>query len=391
MRTGKCAILTHSYIPQDPRSWRQAKTLAGMGWEVECICLRNRGQEREEMIDGVRVIRLPVRHIQKNMGRYMIEYAAFSFLALLTLARRSGGRGYDVVQVNTPPDFLVFAALVPRARGARIVLDMQQPSPEFFAAHFRKSLRSVSTRAVILVERLSARLAHRLLVSGNAAREAYRKRGIPDSKMTVIPNCCEEDLFRPGRNGAAHRGTDSIRLLFHGTLIERYGIDTAIRAVALLRESRKEVRFDIYGEGEFAGELTELIRSLDLEESVQLHGYIARADVPEKIAEADIGLIPYKRDIFIDMMLPNKLFEYVATKKPFVVSPIRAILDHFPPPLLNTFDSESPWELAREIIRVVENGDESARRAEELFSLFEKECWGRVRRSYVDAIEGRSN
>lgn len=387
----RCVILTHSYYPEAPRPRRQALTLVERGWDVECICLRRPNQEEEEVVGGVHVIRLPVAHVRKNMRRYLFEYGAFFFLAMWTLARRSGPVKYDVVQVNTLPDFLVFAAVVPRLRGARVVLDMQQPSPEFFAAHFRRSLRSLPTRVVVLVEKMSARFAHHLLVSGEAARRTFRKRGIPDGKMTVITNSCDEKAFRPSPNGYNPGADGPIRLVYHGSIIERYGLDTAVRAVASLRESREEVVLDIYGEGEYEEQLLELIRSLRLEDCVRLHGWVDPEEVPERIGRADIGLIPYKRDIFIDMMLPNKLFEYVAMKMPFVVSPIRAILDHYPPSLLYTFGKGSPYDLAREVIRVHENVGEARRRAEQLYTQFEQECWGRVSRSYVAAIEGPSN
>lgn len=391
MRPKRCAILTHSYFPQDPRPRRQAAALLKKGWRVECICLRRADQDEQEVVEGVEVLRLPVQHIRKNLRRYLVEYGSFFLHAFALFARRSGPEKYDVVQVNTLPDFLVFAALVPRLRGARIVLDMRQPSPEFFAAQFGKSLRSLSTRLVMLVESLSARFAHHLLVSGEAARNTYRKRGIPDSKMTVILNSCDKTRFRPSTNGTRPAGNGPIRLVYHGTIIERYGIDTAVRAVASLRESIKEVTLDIYGEGEYTDSIRQLIRSLGLENCVHLHGYIDPSAVPEKIEDADIGLIPYKRDIFIDMMLPNKLFEYVAMKKPFVVSPIRAILDHYPPSLLHTFEKENPYDLAREIVHILENGEDARRRAEKLYAHFEKECWERVSRSYINAIDGHAN
>ncbi len=390
----RCAIVTHSYYPADPRPRRHAAALADRGWDVECIALRAPGQKRKETISGVRVLRLPVRHIRRNMRRYMFEYASFFLLAFITLAGRCIGRRYDVVQVHTLPDFLVFSALVPRLFGARIVLDLRQPSPEFFAAHFRRPLRSASCHAVILVERLSARFAHHILVSSEAALAAFRKRGLDGGKMTVVTNACDETFFRPSANGKTNGAgdrPDTIRLIYHGTLIRRYGVETAIRAVSLLRDSREDVRFDIYGEGEQAGALRELVRSLGLEETVKLHGFVPAEQLPAIIGAADIGLIPYERDIFIDMMLPNKLFEYVAMKKPFVVSPIPAVLNHYPPSLLYTFERESPYHLAREVIRIHENGDEAAARAEKLYDLFLEESWGAARRTYLEAIGDRSN
>src|SRR5690348_14286459 len=51
------------------------------------------------------------------------------------LLRRSDHirKPYAVVQANSRPDFLVFAALVPKLLGCRIVAYMQEPTPELAA------------------------------------------------------------------------------------------------------------------------------------------------------------------------------------------------------------------------------------------------------------------
>ncbi len=381
-------LLTHSYFPQDPRPRRQTRTLRDNGFTVECICLKDRGQLSKEDFEGVHVHRMPIRHVRSNMTRYILEYVSFLVLAFFRISFLHLKSRFDVIQVNTLPDFLVFAAIVPRLTGCRIVLDMHEPSPEFFAAHFRRSLRSPMVSLVTFVEKIATRFAHHILVSGGAAREAIERRGVPAAKISVVPNSCEKQLFKPSRNGQPPSPEDELRLIFHGTIIERYGIDTAIRAIHFLLRSRKKIRLDIYGEGEHRTQLEEMVRRLDLGDAVRFHGYIPPEEIPGKIAEAHIGLIPYKKDIFTDLMLPNKLFEYVAMKKPFIVSPIRAILDHYPESLLNTFPSESEYDLAREVIRIQENGEESRRRADELYRRYEDECWGRVSEVYLGAVAG---
>jgi hypothetical protein len=52
------------------------------------------------------------------------------------LARPALRRRPDVVQVHNPPDFLVSAALLPEALGARVVLDIHDLSSDMFEMWF---------------------------------------------------------------------------------------------------------------------------------------------------------------------------------------------------------------------------------------------------------------
>ena len=51
--------------------------------------------------------------------------------AFLHLRRR-----YDVVQAHTIPDTVVFASIVPKLFGARVMLDLHECMPEFFSTKF---------------------------------------------------------------------------------------------------------------------------------------------------------------------------------------------------------------------------------------------------------------
>ena len=91
----------------------------------------------EEILEGVKVIRLPVEHRQGGAALALLrEYLLFTTLATIHAARRSRSRRYDVVQVHNPPDFLVVAALLPRLGGSKLLLDVHDLTPDMFAMRF---------------------------------------------------------------------------------------------------------------------------------------------------------------------------------------------------------------------------------------------------------------
>src|SRR5207247_8680052 len=68
-------------------------------------------------------------------------------------------RRYDVVQVHTMPDFLVFAALIPKLLGAKIILDVHDLMPELYAAKFGVPKENWLIRLITWVVRRSVALA----------------------------------------------------------------------------------------------------------------------------------------------------------------------------------------------------------------------------------------
>jgi RNA polymerase sigma factor (sigma-70 family) len=107
----------------------------------------------------------------------------------------------------------------------------------------------------------------------------------------------------------------------------RYGIDVAVRAMALLRDRVPEARLEVYGRGDSRADLERLAVDLGVAERVDFRGYVELRDLPEKIALADVGLVPHRRDVFTDLVLPTKLFEYVAMGKPVVAARTAGIVD----------------------------------------------------------------
>src|SRR5439155_23006862 len=121
----------------EPRVAREAAVALAEGYEVDVVAMRRGGERTCELVDGVRVIRLPLSHRRgRGLAVLALEYAAFSIAASIRVALLHARRRYDVVHVHNPPDFLVAAALVPKVFGARVVFDVHDLSTHMFGARF---------------------------------------------------------------------------------------------------------------------------------------------------------------------------------------------------------------------------------------------------------------
>ena len=102
-----CIIRQRAYYELPVR--REAEALLNAGYDVDLICLQDEGHENEEMDNGVQIYRIPLRLSKGSVIRYLQEYFSFFIQAMIKLTTLHFKKRYDVIQVNTMPDFLVFA------------------------------------------------------------------------------------------------------------------------------------------------------------------------------------------------------------------------------------------------------------------------------------------
>lgn len=364
---------------------REVEALAGLGHQVDVICLRDTHQPWVQRRPGVTVWRVPLRHSRgRRPGRYLVEYGAFFVLAaglvtLLHLRHR-----YRLVQVNSLPDALVFAAAVPRLLGARLLLDLQECMPEFFATKFGVHLAHPAVRAVARVERASIAFAHQVITPTAQMRDAFVARGAPRPKITVVMDGSDEDVFRPVQPSEAGAG---FTLITHGTVEPHYGIDTVIEAVALLRDEIPGLRFDVYGDGSDLPRLRRIAAELGVADRVHFSGgYVPVEELVSAMARADVGVVAMRRDPFRDVTIAGKMFDFVAMGKPVVSSRTRAVEQTFGGSCVELFESGDARDLARVLRRLSRDPGrrrELARRATQVAVGYQ---WPRQREIYAAVI-----
>src|SRR5262245_17913368 len=107
-------MVVHGPYPiGEPRVTRQARAALEAGFDVDVVATRRPDEPTSEVVDGVRVFRLPVEHRRGGGILWILrEYLGFTLLATLKVARLSARRRYAVVQVHNPPDFLIAAAMI---------------------------------------------------------------------------------------------------------------------------------------------------------------------------------------------------------------------------------------------------------------------------------------
>lgn len=385
----KVCIIRHNYYPKGPRVRKEVNALVDEGYEVDVLCLKDVGERSRDKVSRVNVYRLPLGRRRGSIMWYIVEYTSSLILFGIVVSFLYFKKRYAVIQVNTMPDFLVFATLIPRLCGAKVILDMHEAMPELLRSKFGLSKRHPLTKLVELSERLSVWYADYVLAVGELILKLYVARGLSRSKVVIIPNTPDDSLFdheKYSRNEARIRKKEFV-LISHGAILERYGFHVLIKAVPYLKQSIPNVKVVILGEGEFLESLKELTKQCNVQRQVNFMGLVPLERVPLEISKADIGIVPILKDNFTDLMASNKLFEYVAMKKPVIASRIRGIQDYFDDSCLVFFESGAEQELARCIIGLYRRPEKVNELVENAWAKYEKIRWSATKQTYCEVFK----
>jgi glycosyltransferase involved in cell wall biosynthesis len=365
-----------------PSVRREAEALIDAGFAVDVVCLRDKDEPSRTSVGGARVYRVPLRHKRGRISRYLFEYLAFPIIAAFLVAGMHLRRRYCVIQVHSMPDHLVFVAAVPRLLGARVILDMHEAMPELFMSKFGDRKRLV--RLITATERASMRFADLVLAVSepHAALLAGRRGG---EMPTVVMNSPDERLFHHRSLPTTPSGTRV--LISHGTLVERYGFDTAILGVARLQRERREIRLEIIGDGEHEEVLRALVRDRGMEDTVKFHGRRPLDEIPEHLRRADVGIVANRQDTFTAIVLPTKLMEYVAAGIPAAVARLPAVEAYFDDASVQFFKPGDPDDLARALSELLDDPVRARQMAGRARERLAKHSWETMRQNYVEAVE----
>jgi glycosyltransferase involved in cell wall biosynthesis len=358
---------------------RNAEVLVSQGYEVDVICQKGRGQKSRETINGVNILRLSPRHHRGKVLQYLFDYTVFFFLTFFTLGWRSVRRRYRVVEVETMPDFLVFATLVPRLFGARVILYMFENMPGLFASTYKVSSGHPAVRLLTLITRLCAIYAHRVLVSdGEHHKKWVESLGIPGDKITLIFNVPDEKIFSvPEPSASTPR--DSFRVLVLSTFSPRYGVETMVRATSRLLEHIPNLKVDLVGDGECRPALETLAKELGVDRCIRFTGWRPHEEVPGYIAAADVAVAP----MIDDVGLPNKMFDYFSMSKPCVASALPSLKIAFDGDTVSFFSPGNDAELATCILELYHNPQKRVSLGSRGYAFYQERRWAVMKKRYL--------
>jgi glycosyltransferase involved in cell wall biosynthesis len=346
-------IIAYTAYARDGRVKRQAEALTGRGDRVDAICLAD-GEVADTHGVNVIGILLP-RYRGASKIDYLRSYLNFFSQAAALAIRRSLKERYDVVIACTMPDLAILSALPCRLFGSKLVLDVHDTMPELYLDKFGGRHGRFGARMLMLQERLSARLADRVLAVHDLHAERLHQSGVPQRKLVVIANSPDPRIFPVAdMDCQSHRvrsepGVGTFSIICHGTISRRLGLDTTLAALALLHHRFPLIRLRIIGGGDYLDELKALSQKLRVDSAISFENPVPIQELAATIGGANVGLVPHNESSATHLMLPVKLLEYAALGIPVICARLRTIEHYFSAESVRYFSPNNAGQLARAI------------------------------------------
>lgn len=383
----RVCMVHYSDFVVDSRIQRQARALAERGDRVDCVCLND--PARIELGEGEIVLhRAAAAKPRGGKRAYLEGNARFLAGAARKVTALDRAAPFDLIEIHNMPDALVFAALRPKLRGTPLILNFHDTFPELFATLFGRAQNDPLVRLIRAEERLSAGLADGHVFVTAEARDLLRARGIEADRTQVVMNTPDERVFGERRDPVAAPAEGPLRVVYHGGLAERFGVEALVRAVAMLRERGHEVELDVYGSDAEAARALSAKAAAIAPSGVRIAPRPTPVEqIPERLAEAHLGVVPTLRDDFTEMLLPVKLLEYVHMGLPVVASRLPVIERYFGDDVLLA-EPGDPASIAAAIEGVRAEPILARQRAVRASLQLAEIEWRRQREGYLELVDG---
>ncbi len=364
-------MLAYAHYINDARIKSYVRTLEDQGHRVDVIALAVNGEKVVEDRPTGTIFRIMEKYQGESGAMYAWAYLKFFLKSFVLLTRRSFRERYDVIHVHNMPNALVFAAMVPKTLGARVMLDVHDLMTVNYMAKFEGEETGVAIRILKIEQRFSAMFADHVFCADHNQQDYLAEHcGVPKSKVTVLMNLPNVELFRPV---AVQKKSDKFRIVYHGTIAHRLGIDLIVRAMDKVRR-QVPAELWLYGAGDYLPEVLELSSKLGLEQTIHFsRSFFPVEQIPEIVSGMDLGIIGNRRNLACDKyMLPVKLLEYVYLGIPVVAPRLDVISRYFDDQMVRFYEPENVDQMADAIVELYNDREKRERLARAASGFYQK-------------------
>ena len=309
------------------RSYEMSQRLLAHGHRVTMItgvspvtahCFQTNGRVTELEIDNIRVMCIAEPYAnQMSFVRRLIAFGRFAREAQRVVRKLDADL---VFATSTPLTVGLPGKKSAAALGVPFVFEVRDLWPEVPIALgvIKNPLLKWYTKRM---ERSIYAAAERIVALSPGMKEGIAGTGYPVDRITMVPNGCDLDLFRPSAeplDDERFGAPDDFRLAFTGAHGLANGLDAVLDAAGeLKRRGVKGVRFVFIGDGKLKATLMERWRAEGLDDYVCWVAPIPKLELARVLPRMDVGMMILKNmPAFYYGTSPNKFFDYIASGLP---------------------------------------------------------------------------
>ena len=314
------------------RSYEFARFFVRQGHQVTIVTAADHQQPwssgwwRQSTVDGINVIEVRAGYADYHRGtaigygQRIIAFILFALVSLLVVLRVK--RPDVVFATSTPLTIGIPGMLASRWHRVPLVFEVRDLWPEapIQMGALRHPLLILAAR---WLERAIYRYSYHIIALSPGMRQGVIDAGISPTKVSVIPNAADLDLFHPQRDGRLWReqlGEPPFLVLYFGTMGEANDLGQVIEAAHILQQQgQSDILIALAGQGRQRPWLEEQSRRYSLN-NVRFIDPLPKTEIADLVAAADVCLTIFKAVPVLATCSPNKLFDTLAAGKPVIVN-----------------------------------------------------------------------
>ena len=381
----RACMVAYSFYEFDVRVRRYAEALMAEGWDLEIISLRSPGQSKFASVNGAKVHRIQKREKnEKGKLSYLLRIVWFFIQSFCMLTFRHFKAPFALIHVHSVPDFEVFSAFIPKLAGARVVLDIHDIVPEFYASKFTKGKMSPVFSALVFIEKLCCAFADHVIIANDIWLKKITSRSVSEGKCTAIINYPVVSIFHGDWQKQLN---DKLIILYPGTIAWHQGLDLAVKALHARKTDLPDFEFHIYGGGPEQDSLIALIQKSGMERYIQVKKALPMEQIAEKMFNADLAIVPKRADSFGNEAFSTKIMEFMALGVPVIAA--RTMVDqfYFNDNLVCFFDPGNVDDLGEKIVFLANNKKARMELSMRSLKFIEENTWEKKKYGYLEIVD----
>jgi len=310
------------------RSYEFSRSLVKRGYKVTILTssklndsLANGKKKSDEYIEGVHVIYLKTPYsTYMPFKKRLYSFMDFSIRAILAGIRI---KRYDLIfATSTPLTVAIPGIILSFLRRVPMVFEVRDLWPEV-PIQMGVIKNSLLIKLLRWFEAFTYRHSNHIIALSPGMAKGILATGVAINKVTMIPNFCNLDFFKPEKSNINNLGkleyNNNPIIAYCGAISYANNLELIIHAAEKLQKMNNPVIFVIAGEGRLKPKLEKLKNVKKLKNVIFL-GKINKYEVVELYRKAIACLILFKNLPILSTNSPNKFFDALAVGRPIITN-----------------------------------------------------------------------
>lgn len=267
--------------------------------------------------DGIPVHRSWIYPSPKgSFWKRLASYFSFTFSAFYSIFK---SKPTDVIICNSPPLFLgITGYLGAKIKRAKFVFNVADIWPES-AVELGILKNKMFIRMAEWLENFLYKKSWKIATATEGIKEYMIRKGKNEKDVFLLPNGVNTDTFHPmpkDEELLKEIGIENKKVfMYAGTLGYAQGLDSVLKAAALLKEREPDAHFLFVGDGQEMEKLLKLKEDLKLD-NVTFYGSVPVSEMPRMFSIADYSIVSLRNIELFKGARPSKIFPAISTGTP---------------------------------------------------------------------------